>query len=67
MTTEEAVNEFKRIKALAAAASIRRRVSEFASTGTEQGIIPDGQADESSADAQDTVLPAEPEAEDVSL
>ena len=66
MTTEEAVNEFKRIKALAAAASIRRRVSEFVANGTEQGSISDGQADESSADAQDTVLPAEPEAEDLS-
>jgi len=66
MTTEEAVNEFKRIKALAAAASIRRRVSEFASSGAEQGFVPDGQTNEGSADAQDTVLPAEPEAEDLS-
>ena len=67
MTTEEAVNEFKRIKALAAAASIRRRVQEFASTGTEQSLIPDGQTDKGSADAQDTVLPAEPEAEEFPL
>ena len=66
MSTEEAVNEFKRIKGLARAASIRRRVSEFASRGAEQGFVPDGQIGESSADAQDTVLPAEPEAEDVS-
>ena len=67
MTTEEAVNEFKRIKALAAAASIRRRVSEFASSGAEQGFVLDGQADQGTKNTQDTVLPAEPEAEDFSL
>jgi len=67
MTTEEAVNEFKRIKALAAAASIRRRVSEFAATGAEQGFVLDGQADQGTKNTQDTVLPAEPEAEDFSL
>ena len=66
MTTEEAVNEFKRIKALAAAASIRRRVQEFAADGAEQSFVLDGQTDEGSADTQDTVLPAESEAEDVS-
>jgi uncharacterized membrane protein YheB (UPF0754 family) len=64
MTTEEAVNEFKRIKGLARAASIRRRVSEFAARGTEQGIVPDGQI--GSADAQDTVLPSESETEELS-
>ena len=66
MTTEEAVNEFKRIKNLAAAASIRRRVSEFASSGAIESSISDGQADQGSANAQDSVLPAESEAEDVS-
>ena len=62
MTTEEAVNEFKRIKGLARAAAIRRRVSEFAANGTEQGFVPDGQIGTSSEDSQDTVLPAKPEA-----
>ena len=66
MTTEEAVNEFKRIKNLAAAASIRRRVSEFASSGAIESSIFDGQADQGSADAQDTVLPAESQTGDVS-
>ena len=62
MTTEEAVNEFKRIKGLARAAAIRRRVSEFAANGTEQGFVPDGQIGTSSEDSQDSVLPAEPQA-----
>lgn len=63
MTTEEAVNEFKRIKGLARAAAIRRRVQEFASAGAEQGFVLDGQAGEGTEDSQDTVLPAESEAE----
>lgn len=62
MTTEEAVNEFKRIKAMAESASIRRRVQEFASRGAAEGIIPHGQADEGTTDSSDTILPAEPEA-----
>ena len=66
MTTEEAVNEFKRIKGLAKAAAVRRRVQEFAATGTEQGIVPDGYVDEASADSQDTLLHAEPETDGVS-
>ena len=66
MTAEEAVNEFKRIKGLARAASIRRRISEFATTGAEQGSVSDGQAYEGSTDAQDTVLPAKPQAEELS-
>ena len=61
MTTEEAVNEFKRIKGLARAAAIRRRVSEFAANGAEQGFVPDGQIGESPEDSQDIVLPAESE------
>lgn len=66
MTAEEAVNEFKRIKGLAKASAIRRRVSEFAASGTEQGFVPDGQIGESPADSQDTLLRAEPEAEELS-
>ena len=62
MTTEEAVNEFKRIKNLAAAASIRRRVSEFAASGAEQGFVPDGQIGESPTDSQGAVLPAKRQA-----
>jgi predicted DNA-binding protein YlxM (UPF0122 family) len=66
MTTEEAVNEFKRIKGLARAAAIRRRVSEFAANGTEQGFVPDGQIGESPEDSQDTVLPGQPQADGIS-
>lgn len=66
MTTEEAVNEFKRIKGLARAASIRRRIQEFATAGAEQGSISDGQTHEGSTDAQDTVLSAQPETEELS-
>jgi hypothetical protein len=66
MTAEEAVNEFKRIKGLARAASIRRRVQEFAAAGAEQSLVPDGQIDQGSTDAQDTVLPAQSETESFS-
>jgi len=65
MTTEEAVNEFKRIKAMAEAASIRRRVSEFAARGTAESTVLNGQTYEGSEDASDTLLPTEPKAGDV--
>ena len=63
MTAEEAVNEFKRIKGLAGQFTIRRRISEFAVTGTAEDAVLDGPIGEAPKDSQDTVLPAKPQAE----
>lgn len=63
ITTEEAINEFKRLKAMATLSVDRRRISEFAKAGTAEGVILDRPTDQEGADAQDTALPADRQAE----
>jgi len=66
MGVEEAISEFKRLKAMAERSAIRSRVQGFVANGSAENTILDGQAYQGGTDAQDTILPAEPEAEGLS-
>ena len=56
MSAEEAVNEFKRLKAMATKSALRRRVQELIPGGSAEGDVLDGQTNEGYEDTQDTVL-----------
>jgi len=65
MTQEEALNEFRRLTAMAKQATIRSRVSKPKSRGTKQIPLSDRQVNSLPEDPQDPILRAEPEAEDL--
>jgi hypothetical protein len=66
ISSEEALNEFRRLAGVANKSALRDRVSEALVGRPEQVPVSPGQADAFGEDAQDTVLPAEPEAGEVS-
>jgi len=65
MSKEEAINEFRRLTALAGKAAIRRSVQDIKQGRSEQIFDHPEQTDKSSEDSQDPILPAEPPAEEV--
>jgi len=61
MSAEEAINEFKRLKAMAEKSVVRRRIQELVPGGSAEGVISDRPFDEGFEDAQDSLLQATPE------
>jgi hypothetical protein len=63
MSQEEVANEFRRLKGLAGAAAIRRRVQKLKPRGSEEVSLRGERADSDSEAEQDIALRAKPETE----